>query len=92
MPSKDDNPKACQQEVCIPKLEQMSYAVLKVNDKLKQKVLEVEVEHNINTKQRMNLIGEMMQTMHKKTEDANCDHSKSIEVESSSDMCDVMNK
>ena len=52
-------------DVAIPKLEQLSKVIESVNDQLQQKVLEVEQEHNINTKQRMNLIGEMKQTMSK---------------------------
>ena len=39
-------------DVAIPKLEQLSKVIESVNDQLQQKVLEVEQEHNINTKQR----------------------------------------
>ena len=80
-----------QQEVAIPKLEQLSKVIDAVNEQLQEKVLEVEQEHNINTKQRISLIGEMKQTMAKgdqpshqqkpgKGQDQSMDYEQSDEV------------
>ena len=61
--SKQAGANGTQNEVSIPKLEQLSKVIESINDQLQQKVLEVEQEHNINAKERINLIGEMKQTI-----------------------------
>lgn len=48
--------------MAIPKLEQLSKVVDSVNNQIQEKVLEIEQEHNINTRQRMVMVGEMKQT------------------------------
>lgn len=48
--------------MAIPKLEQLSKVVDTVQDQIQEKVLEIEQEHNINTRQRMVMVGEMKQT------------------------------
>lgn len=48
--------------MAIPKLEQLSKVVESVNDQIQEKVLEIEQEHQINSKQRMVMVGEMKQT------------------------------
>lgn len=52
-------------DVAIPKLEQLSKVVESVNDQIQEKVLEIEQEHQINSKQRMVMVGEMKQTFTK---------------------------
>lgn len=48
--------------MAIPKLEQLSKVVDSVSDKIQEKVLEIEQEHNINTRQRMVMVDEMKET------------------------------
>lgn len=54
-----------QADVNLPKLEQLSKIIEDLNEKLSQKVLEVEQEHGINARQRMGLISNVGEAMGK---------------------------